>query len=300
MSQAPYNNTLKVDGAELYYEVQGAGPLLLLIPGGAQDAAVFGPLRRHLFERYTIITYDPRGNSRSRLDRDPADQQLDVHGDDAAHLLKTLNLGSALIFGTSGGAQIGLNLAARYSDLVDTLVAHEPPAMMMLEDPSQALASVREIYGTYIRDGVDAAMAKFLVMNDFSNGQESEDKEPPALPTPEITGIFSRMTGNLKHWLAHGLIPLSLYRPDVERLRSSRTRIVIGLGAASRGRIIYKAGGALARKLELRPTEFPGEHMGYLSSPKTFGDILHRVLSRREGPVAPCWKNGQSGDGACH
>ena len=43
---------------------------------------------------------------------------LDVHGDDAAALIRALGAAPVDVFGTSGGAQIGLNLAARYPDLV--------------------------------------------------------------------------------------------------------------------------------------------------------------------------------------
>jgi hypothetical protein len=33
--------TVKVPGANFYYEVQGSGPVLLMIPGGPTDAGVF-------------------------------------------------------------------------------------------------------------------------------------------------------------------------------------------------------------------------------------------------------------------
>ena len=62
---------LKVPGATIYYETRGAGPLLLIIPGGPQDAGVFADLAGHLADRYTVVAYDPRGNSRSRFDGEP-------------------------------------------------------------------------------------------------------------------------------------------------------------------------------------------------------------------------------------
>ena len=92
----------------------GSGPVLLVIPGGPQDAGVFTDLARHLADRYTVVAYDPRGNSRSRFDGEPDDLVLDTQGDDAAALIRALGAGPVTVFGTSGGAQIGLNLAARY------------------------------------------------------------------------------------------------------------------------------------------------------------------------------------------
>ena len=48
----PQSSTLKVPGASLYYETRGSGPVLLIIPGGPQDAGVFAdvaqPPRRPL------------------------------------------------------------------------------------------------------------------------------------------------------------------------------------------------------------------------------------------------------------
>src|ERR1017187_4380715 len=101
-----------VPGARLYYEVQGSGPVLLMIPGGPTDAGIFAGLAGFLADRYTVVPYDPRGNSRSVLDGPPEDQRMDLHGDDAAQLPTSLSGEPAHALGSSGGAQIGLNLAA--------------------------------------------------------------------------------------------------------------------------------------------------------------------------------------------
>lgn len=67
--------------------MRGSGPLLLLIPGGPADAGVFDGLSQQLAGRYTVVAYDPRGNSRSALDSPPEEQRVDLHADDAAQLL---------------------------------------------------------------------------------------------------------------------------------------------------------------------------------------------------------------------
>src|SRR5215207_1302100 len=125
--------TLNVPGATLYYETQGTGPVLLMIPGGPADAGVFAGLVPFLTDRYTVTPYDPCGNSRSIPDDPTSDQDLDVHGDDAAALLAAVTDQPAYVLGNSGGAQIGLNLAARHATRVHTLVAHEPPCAELLE-----------------------------------------------------------------------------------------------------------------------------------------------------------------------
>ena len=153
---------------------------------------------------------------------------LDVQGDDAAALIRALGAGSVDVFGTSGGAQIGLNLAARYPDLVTALVAHEPPTIMLLDDPSVALAADQEIYDTYRREGVDAAMQRFFALNALDDEAEYGDGPSDFAPSPEEAATFERVSGNFEYWLAHGMIPLSLYRPDVESLRAGRPRVIGG------------------------------------------------------------------------
>src|SRR5215217_3352322 len=94
---------LHVPGATLYYETRGSGPVLLLIAGGGTDAGVFEGLAHFLAADYTVVSYDPRGNSRSPLDEPPEDQQIEVHSDDARLLLETVANDPAAVFGTSSG-----------------------------------------------------------------------------------------------------------------------------------------------------------------------------------------------------
>jgi pimeloyl-ACP methyl ester carboxylesterase len=275
------SSTMKVPGATIYFETQGSGPIVLIIPGGPQDAGVFADLSGHLAERHTVVAYDPRGNSRSRSAGEPEDLVLDVQGDDAAALIQALGAESVDVFGTSGGAQIGLNLAARYPDLVTSLVAHEPPTIMLLDDPSVALAADQEIYDTYRREGVDAAMQRFFALNALDDEADVGDVAPDFAPSSEEAATFERVSGNFEYWLAHGMIPLSLYRPDVESLRAGRPRVTVGIGEQSAGQIIHDMGMALASRLGTEPVFFPGDHMGFVMHAGTFAETLATLFSAR-------------------
>ncbi|MGA2925818.1 MAG: alpha/beta hydrolase [Solirubrobacteraceae bacterium] len=55
-------------GGTIYYRTQGSGPALVLIGGGPSNASTLGTLAGHLAIDRTVIGYDRRGNSRSRLD----------------------------------------------------------------------------------------------------------------------------------------------------------------------------------------------------------------------------------------
>jgi pimeloyl-ACP methyl ester carboxylesterase len=263
------NATLKVPGATLYYEVQGTGPTLLIIPGGPQDAGVFAELSSALADRYTVVAYDPRGNSRSAFDGAPTPLDVAQQADDAAALIAATG-SPAFVFGTSGGAQIGLDLAARHPRHVRALVAHEPPTMMLLDDPGPHLAADKALYDTYQRDGVDAAVRQFF----SANGLEDDAPPPEFEMPPEAMETFARVSGNFEYWLAHGMIPLSTYVPDVKALRAGTARIVVAIGEQSAGQPIHEMSMGLATRLKQQPVTFPGDHMGFEMFAEPFADAL--------------------------
>lgn len=276
MSKRTTSATLDVPGANIYYEVRGSGPTLLLIPGGPQDAGVFAGISRQLADRYTVVSYDPRGNSRSTVEGEPGELRVDQHADDAARLIQELDGEPAYVFGTSGGAQIGLNLTVRHPALLRMLVAHEPPCLLMLDDPSAALAASQDLYDTYRRDGVDAAMQRFF--GDHGLADEPAADAPPEAMTDEDMETLGRVSGNFEYWLAHGMMPLSLYRPDVDALRAGGRRVVVGIGEGSAGQTTCRTAVALAEKLGTEPMPFPGDHVGYGPHVDTFAATLDRAF----------------------
>ena len=270
-----FAETLQAPGAKIYYEVRGSGPVLLMIPGGALDAGIFAELSRQLSDKYTVVTYDPRGNSRSKLDGKPKDLLLDEQGEDAALLIKTLSKEPAFVFGSSGGAQIGLNLAARHPERVRLLVAHESPTLMLLPDPSKELASDKDIHATYLRQGAGAAMKKFMGTAGL------DDAPPPPPPTPEAAETSARINGNLDYFFGHGIMPLSEYVPDIATLRVGKPRVIVAIGEKSAGQITYRTGQALAEKLGTKPVIFPGDHMGYAFDTVAFAEVLRQTLDSK-------------------
>lgn len=267
---------LNVPGAQIYYETQGTGPTLLVIPGGPQDAGVFAALAEQLADRYTVVTYDPRGNSRTTTEAPLGELDLNQQADDAAALIAKIG-GPAYVFGTSGGAQIGFNLAARHPDSVATLVAHEPPTTALLADPSAAQAADQALYDTYKSQGVEAAMGQFFAENGLEDAEAPPDIEMP----PEEAETFGRVMGNFEYWLAHGMLPLSNYEPDIPTLRSGKPRIVVAIGELSAGQPIAEMTAAAAKALGVTAVTFPGDHMGFGPQAEAFADSLDAALSSR-------------------
>lgn len=268
-------DTLKVPGATLHYEVRGAGPVLLLIPGGSADTGVFAPISSELSDRYTVVTYDPRGLSRSPLDGQPQDTTAGTFADDAHRLLAALGAEPAYVLGSSGGALVGLELVSRHPEQVRALVAHEPPLTRLLDGAYEHARISREVHNTYLAEGVGPAMGKFLA----SAGLDGGPPQPPAGPTPEMAEAMARMEGNFDFFLGHMYLPLGSYAPDVSRLRS--LPIEVAVGEASEEQLAHRTAVALAEQLGKEPAVFPGDHGGFTSHPEAFARRLEEVLGTK-------------------
>ena len=266
-------STLKVPGATLYYTVRGAGPVLMLIPGGPADADVFTGLAAVLDDRYRVVSIDPRGNSRSTLDDETASWQVETHAEDARRVLDAVAPGPALVFGNSSGALVALALAARCPARVQTVVAHEPPATDLLPDRDDFRAHYLEIQQVFRREGVGAAMAKFMAMAGLENPRPPAARD--ARPDP---AMMARMGRNFERFLADGLGRAGACVPDVAALRQRSRRTVIAAGEASREQPAYRSSAALATQLGTPLVLFPGDHGGFVAEPRAFGDKLDAVL----------------------
>src|SRR5262249_34274338 len=113
---------IKARGSHFYYEEQGDGPPILLIPPAGSTASTWGALPGDLAGAGRVIAYDRRGYTRSggEVVRSAAE-----HTRDAAAILDALEARGAVGVGTRGGATIALDLAVRRPDLVRAVVVHE-------------------------------------------------------------------------------------------------------------------------------------------------------------------------------
>ncbi|MES9539225.1 MULTISPECIES: alpha/beta hydrolase [unclassified Actinomadura] len=270
---------LDVPGATLYYEVRGSGPVLLLICGGIYDAAGYAGLAAALADRYTVVAYDRRGNSRSPLDGPPEPQRIEVHADDASRLLAEIADGPAYVFGNSSGAVIGLELAARHPEQVRALVAHEPPLLAMLPDAEHWDAVLTDVERAYREGGVGPAMGTFGAAMGMGGGEEPEggaaEQEPPS---PEMQEMFARFEKNTDFFVGYEVPTFGRYTPDVEALRGSSVRIVPVAGEESAGEPANRAALALAERLGTSAETYPGDHGGFGPHAAAFAARLEKAF----------------------
>jgi clorobiocin/coumermycin A biosynthesis protein CloN7/CouN7 len=263
--------------SRLYYVRRGSGPLLLLI-GSPMDSGGFTPLASALADRYTVVTYDPRGIANSSREDTSEDVTPPQQADDVHRLLSALGGGPADVFGSSGGAVVGLALVTAHPDQVRTLVAHEPPLVELLADAAQLRAQIEDIYDTSRVEGAEKAMQKFMAHAGLGEGPARAADAPRWEPSPEQ---LARMRATTDQFLAHLLRPTTRYRPDIEALRAASTRIVVAGGATSKGQLANRTAVALADQLGTTVVDFPGDHGGFLALPEQFGRVLDQVLTER-------------------
>jgi pimeloyl-ACP methyl ester carboxylesterase len=270
-------HTLDVPGAALYYEVRGSGPVLLMICGGVYDAAGFAALAGELAGRYTVVTYDRRGNSRSPFAGPPEEQRIETHADDAAALLAAVGVTAAepaAVFGNSSGAAIGLSLVERHPELVRALVAHEPPVFGVLPDADRFREVVRATGEAFASDGPFAAIGVFGAGMGVSPEDAGED------PGPQDPEAGARQGANLTTFTGYEIPGFATWLPNPEALTASATKITLGAGETSVGEPPHRAAVTIAEQLGLTPTPFPGGHGGFGSTPKAFAVVLETSLNR--------------------
>jgi len=268
-------STLKVPGANLYYEVSGEGPLLIMIPGAAGTGEVFGPLVEPLAERYQVVTYDRRGFSRSELDG-PQDygHRLDTDADDVRRLITKLTDKPAIVFGSSSGATVALEVLIRCPERVDIVIPHEPPVVNLLPDAAKWIAFFDEVYDTYRQSGVTRAM------HQFANGTlGSEDSKVLARNMKLHTN--EQNLANTTYWMEHELRQYPRVELDLDSLTTHAEQIVLVGGRESQDQMTYQPGKVLAQKLGHAIINLPGGHLGFIAYPTEFVNRLTDTLKGR-------------------
>jgi pimeloyl-ACP methyl ester carboxylesterase len=125
------------NGAQLYYELRGAGVPLLLIMGASGCGGVFDRFADVLAEGCTVVTYDRRGNGRSPRPSNWDTTSAEEQADDAAALLDALGLAPAVVFGTSSGGIFALATVLHHPEAVQGAILHEPALFTLFDDPTR-------------------------------------------------------------------------------------------------------------------------------------------------------------------
>jgi len=284
----PTTHTLDVPGAVLTYDVhepENAGTRLpLFIFGSPMGASGFAQLVSYFGDR-TVITYDPRMAERSRL-LPGGEVTYEIHGDDIHRVAADAGFGPVDAFASSGGAVAALSWVENHPHEIRTLVAHEPPLTVLLDDADTIDRVNADIIETYRDRGYGPAMAKFIQLVSQVAPLPADYLDGPE-PEPAQFGLPSDDDGSRDDPLLGYNMAMPAFRPDAAKLTASGVRIVPAVGAASEGGMPRRGGEALAALLGAEPVVFPGDHGGFSANewapdndPAAFAERLREVLDR--------------------
>lgn len=252
--------------AELYWEVRGSGRPVLLIAGTPGDGGQFDELARALASDHLVITYDRRGTSRSATAASPTPPTVADHADDAASVLLNASVREALVFGTSNGALVALELALRCPEAVAGVILHEPPLLSVVRDPQP----IADAMGAAIAGGMDAggpraALEAFLR---FAYGD--------AIVDGWTAELHERLLSNAEMVFSGELPAFQSYRPDPEALQQCTAAAELLVGEQQALPFFREAADWLAGNLGARVDEAPGAHGPQFSDPIALAEVIRR------------------------
>jgi 3-oxoadipate enol-lactonase len=127
LGHVPRSGVVSANGQELYYEIHGAGPPLVLVMGIGYDSSLW-TLQQvpALSTRFTLVLLDNRDAGRSARAGHP--YSIADMADDVAGLLDALEVRRTHLLGLSMGSMIGMEFALRHPDRLDRLVLAGPAA----------------------------------------------------------------------------------------------------------------------------------------------------------------------------
>ena len=113
---------VQANGIDVYYEVQGEGEPLVLIPYLAADQACYAFQVADYAKSFTCYTVDLRGAGLSG--KPEGRYSTELFADDVAGFMQAAGVDRAHVAGLSLGAATGIWLAAKYPDRVASLSLH--------------------------------------------------------------------------------------------------------------------------------------------------------------------------------
>ena len=189
MQQVPQGYTATIHGAQLYYEIHGDGPPLVLLHGFGQTGRTWHPYLETLREQFRVIIPDLRGHGRSTNPSEVFTHRQAAQ--DVFELLDRLGVQSFRAMGISTGGMTLIHMATQQPDRVHAIVLIGATTYF----PEQARAIMRRVSPDSLTPeewasnrarhvhGDDQIRALFSQFNGFKDSYDDMNFTPPYLST---------------------------------------------------------------------------------------------------------------------
>ncbi len=256
--------TVTANGAELYYEIRGSGPSVLLIAG--LDGGTFTKLAEILAHQFTVVLYDRRGMSRSPRPKISGQSSISEQADDAAALIHALGLAPAAVVGNSLGALITLEVSLRHPDVArGAILLDAAPLDVAVSNRRQKLPEGLRADRTGAGDDANERFESFLRFTGAWDAMDVLSRE--------------RALSYASVFLNHEMPMIDSYLPDEARLKANHPPIQVAIGEASAPPPREMAGW-LASHLNVAIEVMPGGHVGYIERPDEVAHAITPFLLR--------------------
>jgi 3-oxoadipate enol-lactonase len=141
---------LRSDDAEIFYEIRGSGPPVVLLHPFPCDHEFWNPVAAALDSRYRLILPDLRGHGESETGEGPALMQK--HAGDIARVLDATGVGKAAFVGCSIGGYIVFEFWRRYRARVSSLALFDTRPQA---DTAEARANRSKAAGAVLEQGTE-------------------------------------------------------------------------------------------------------------------------------------------------
>jgi pimeloyl-ACP methyl ester carboxylesterase len=264
--------SVPVNGTELYYEIRGTGPPVLLIMGATGDGGHFDALADVLADEFKVVTYDRRGNGRSPAPACWQTTSPEEQADDAAALLNALGTGPAAVFGTSSGGNFALCLMIRHPGRVRGAILHEPGLYALVDDFRAVRAPVRALVQEAMEaGGPPAAVERFWC---YVAGDDGWNRLAPALR--------ERLRATASTLFGVELGTYELYLPDDEALAAiaAPVRLLVSQDGLP---FFAEIAGRFGKRLGADVATTPGTHATYHEHPYELAEVVRPFLRQVSG-----------------
>lgn len=209
-----------INGTRLYYDEAGSGPETIVFSHGLlMSGDMFSEQVEAFSKRYRCVVYDHRGQARSEVTDSGYD--MDTLTDDAAALIRELGCAPCHFAGLSMGGFVGLRLAIRQPELLNSLILLDTtadPEPEQNKGPYRKLAFIGRWLG--FRPVIEKLMNIMFSQSFLNNPEKTKVREAWRR---HLLGLERKGTSRA----AHGVIDREGVYEQLERVNTP-TLIIVG------------------------------------------------------------------------
>ena len=258
---------IRVNGAELYYDVGGEGRPLVLLHDGLLDLRMWDDQFVAFARLYKTIRYDRRGYGNSSEQNRPFSDVSDLY-----RLLHHLGIDEAYLLGISNGGKVALEFALEHPGMVAALVL-VGPSLGGYRPSDEKQRRVSEILSVARERGTEAGVEAWM----------EDPFYPPAKDKPAARERVRRIAReNLPRLLSSPGLREEPYPPTMENLSRivAPTLIVVGERDDWNNREIFSILASQLPRAEKKVFAGCG-HLVNLERPENFYSVVADFLGKR-------------------